>query len=143
MKINVLILLAALTISGCTSIKVSSIATNGESSYKELASSKLGVSDPIYLLSESNTYVLCIKDVKGTVQQPRNLLSFVVIKMDDNKVVLEENVEGGTVDWFSDNSIQVFRTPGIMRDDQTRDDFITLYNVETGISSKKKNSAQE
>jgi hypothetical protein len=121
---------------GCTSINATK--TTGQSShFKDMAIMKLG-ENPTYKMNGSKTYVLCIKDVKGTAQQPRNSLSFIVIKLDDNNIALEQKFEGGTVGWYSDHEVEVFRTPGIVQKDQSQDDFTTIYNVVTGKSYPKK-----
>jgi len=138
MKINALIILIAyFTASGCASSKVSSVDTKDVSNYEKLAISTLASENVTHTMNSNKTYVLSTNEVKGTLEQPRNSLSFVVIKINENKVVLEQKIEGGNVNWLNYTEIEVFRTPGIMRDDQTRDDFITIYNVETGLSYPK------
>lgn len=139
-KLSTYIVLVLLLASCGASKKGNSTQVNGNK-YIELASEKLG-DKVIYKMNESKTYVLCISEIKGTVHQPRNTLSYMVINIKDNDVALEDKIDGGTVKWSGDGEIEVFRTPGIMRDDQTRDDFITLYNIETGKSYPKKNREQ-
>lgn len=137
-----LIFIALVTfIASCGASKFSNSTQTVDDKYKELASGKLG-EDVSFTMNDAKTYVLCVSEIKGTVNQPRNMLSYMVIKISDNSAVLDNKVDGGTVEWFSETEIEVYLTPGIMRDDQTRDDFITLYNVESGESRKKKNTEQ-
>lgn len=117
--------------------KVSKSTDDNSSNYEKVAVEKLGA-NLTYSMNDSKTFVLCMNDVKGTAQQPRNTISFVVIKLSDNSVVLEQKFDGGTVGWYSDTEVEVFRTPGMIRKDQTRDDFTTLYNVSKGTSYPKK-----
>lgn len=129
-------------LSACGGTKISN--TSGQETkqtFQEMATKKLGT-DVTYTMNDSKSYVLCVKEVKGTPQQPRNSISFVVIKLSDNAVVLEQKFEGGTVGWYSDKEVEAFRTPGTMRDDQTQDDYTTLYNVVKGTSYPKKGKKQ-
>ncbi len=107
--------------------------------YKSVATKKLG-EDVNYVLNDSKTYVLCTYEVAGSSQQPRNSLNYLVIKIKDNSIVMENRVDGGTVSWYDDNEIEVYLTPGMVRKDQTADDFKTLYNVVTGESRSRINS---
>lgn len=111
-------------------------STQGAQSYKTVAAKALG-ENVEFTMNDAKAFVLCVKEVKGTPEQPRNSLSYAVVKVADNAIVLENKVDGGTVSWYNEQMIQLYITPGIMRDDQTRDDFITLYNVKTGKSFPK------
>ncbi len=125
-----------LLVVSCGASKSSNSNQEEKTAYKKIALTKLG-DNITYVLNETKTYVLCIKETKGTVQQPRNSIKYLVVKISDNAVALESTVDGGTVKWYNLKMVQVYQTPGIMRDDQTKDDFITLYNVETGKSYPK------
>lgn len=135
-KITTIYILLALVVSSCGVSKNSNSAQADNSKYMQLVTEKLG-EHVNCTMNEDETYQLCISETKGTVQQPRNSMKYIIIKLSDNSVVLESTVDGGTVDWYNQKMIQVYQTPGIMREDQTRDDFITLYNVETGKSFPK------
>lgn len=104
--------------------------------YKSIATKKLG-EDVEYFFNDEKTYVLCTYEVAGSSQQPRNSIYYLVINVNDNSIVLENRVEGGTVSWYNEKMIQEYVAPGIIRKDQTMDDFITLFNVETGKSYPK------
>jgi hypothetical protein len=136
-KIIPLIILVISSVS-CAAPKISTSTQNSDEPFKELVANKLG-EDVLYITNTANSYVLCINEKKGTAQQPRNMILYLVVKLDNNSIVLEDKIEGGNVSWASKNEIEVFRTPGIVRKDQSRADFITLYNVETGKSYTKNN----
>ncbi len=120
----------------CSSSKLLVSTPDTNETYKEVVANKLG-EDVLYIANKTNAYMLCIKETKGGSLQPRNKIDYLVVKTDTNSIVLEDKIEGGSVSWASKNEIEVFRTPGIVRKDQSRDDFITLYNVETGKSYPK------
>ena len=133
LSINIALILLLVS---CGSSKKSNSTQTAENKYKELATEKLG-EDVSFTMNDSKTFVLCINEVKGTVKQPRNMLSYMVIKLNDDTAVLENKVGGATVKWSSDTEIEVYLTPGIMGDDQTSADYTTIYNVESGESRKK------
>jgi len=139
-KISIFIVLIVF-ITSCGASKKSNSTKVADGKYKEIATKKLG-EDVSFIMNDSKTYVLCISEVKGTVKQPRNMLSYMVIKLSDNSAVLDNKVDGGTVKWSNDTEIEVYITPGIMRDDQTSDDYTTIYNVESGESRKKASAEQ-
>jgi len=136
LKILIFGVLGAVVIS-CSSSKPSVNTIDTNETYKELVTNKLG-EDVLYIANKTNAYMLCIKETEGSSLQPRNRVSYLVVEINTSGIVLEDKIEGGSVSWASKNEIEVFRTPGIVRKDQSRDDFITLYNVETGKSYPKK-----
>lgn len=141
MKKSIIYIFLVLFITSCGASKVSNSAQESDANYKVIATEKLR-GEITYTMNEVKSHVLCVSEIKGTPKQPRNTLSYLVIKIKDNSTALENKIEGGTVNWYDNTEIEVYRTPGIMRDDQSRDDFVTLYNVETGKSYPKKNVEQ-
>ncbi len=135
LKILIFIVLGVTVIS-CGSAKLSASTPDSTETYKKVVVNKLG-EGVLYIANKSNSYMLCIKETKGSSLQPRNNINYLVINLSDNTIVLENRVNGGTVSWYNEKMIQVYLTPGVIRKDQTRDDFITLYNVETGKSYPK------
>ena len=138
--VQAIVILTFGTAMSCNSSKnvASASATQDmKNTYLTVAQEKFG-EDVEFAENQDSTYVLCVHDHKGTVKQPRNSVQYMIYNLADNKVVHEETVGSGYVKWYSDYQIEIFRTPGIMRDDQTRDDFITIYNVKTGESVSKR-----
>ncbi len=135
MKNGIILIIIALLASCSSSIKSSSSQGTSEN-YKSIATKKLG-EDVDYFWNDSKTYVLCTHEINGTSQQVRNGVHYLVIKNSDNSIVLENKVQGSSVTWFDDDEIEIYVAPGMIRKDQTADDFKTLYNVETGKSRPK------
>lgn len=102
--------------------------------YITVAREKLG-DNVTFRYNDDRAYVL------AQSEQPKssNDLSFrfIVFGIKQEKVVLEQDVESGFVKWLSNTEIEVFRTPGKMRNEQTRDDYTMVYNVMTGDSMPK------
>ena len=83
-------------------------------------------------------YMLCINDTKGTAQKPQNQLQFFIYDLKNEKLTFELKVGSGYVKWLGNKHVEVFRTPGVMRKDQSRDDFTTVYDVISGKGIPKK-----
>ena len=129
-------------VSSCGTSKVNNSTQEMATNYKDIASEKLG-EDISYTMNKANSYALCKSEIIGTPKQPRNNLSYVVINLKDNSIVLEDKIDGGTVNWLNNSEIEVYIIPGIMRNDQTKDDYTTIYNIETGNSRKKSSIEQD
>lgn len=102
--------------------------------YLQIAQDKLG-ENLKYAKSENGRYVLC-----QTVQSsnPDNQsFKFLVYDMQDEKIVMEKSVSRGYVQWLSNTEVEIFSTPGTMRNDQSRDDFTMVYDVITGKGTPK------
>ena len=127
-SIGLLLLVGA----GCKSTKKAAVVEE-TTAYMEPAA-KLG-DNVKYSFNDGRSFVLA----QSTPDPNGNSLSFsfLVFDMKAEKVVLEQTVESGFVQWLSQEEIEVFFTPGIMRNDQSRDDFTTVYNVVTGKSMPK------
>ncbi len=127
------------TFISCKSSNMSSSKTSPNSTYIQIAEAKMG-EDVEYFFNDDKAYVLCTYEVAGSSQQTRNSIYYLVINVKDNSIALENRVEGGTVSWFDGDEIEVYLTPGIIRKDQTANDFKTLYNVVTGETRSRINS---
>lgn len=104
-------------------------AVQESTAYITVAKEKLG-DEVKFAFNKDRSYVLCQTEPADNPDNPS--FSFLVFSMEDEKVVLEQNVRSGSVKWLSDMEIEVFSTPGFMRNDQSRDDFTQVYNVATG-----------
>ncbi len=105
--------------------------------YKSIASEKLG-EDVEFIPNDLKNYLLCIHDEKMTISNPENNLKLLVYNLSDEEVALELNVGPGTAKWISTYEIEVYFKPGVMRRDETRDDYTTIYNLVTGEKRQKK-----
>lgn len=128
-----LILILTASLFACKPAEKQAQKTESEA-YKPLAAEKLGP-DAEFTFNEDRSFVLAqsmIEASKGGLS-----FSFFVFDMKNEKIVLEQQVESGYVKWLSKTEIEIFRTPGIMRQDQTRDDYTQVHNVLTGESMPK------
>ncbi|MFK7952052.1 MAG: hypothetical protein AB8B73_04345 [Ekhidna sp.] len=94
---------------------------------KEVASEKLGLECECSL-SESESYTLCLSNKKDASQSGMGV-DFFVMDNDSKEIVFEESIDRGTVSWEGDKKIAMFYTPGVMRVDQSRDDFTYVYDL--------------
>lgn len=149
MKFNTLIYYTTLA---CGLFIYSSCATNNQTAkskksnsnipkmsekYKEVATQKF-TENITYLFNKNKTCVLCLKDDKGTAKRPQNDLRFFAYDLTKEAIIYEKSVGAGTVSWFDDEHIAIFYLPGIMGNDQTQDDYTTLYNIKTKKEISKK-----
>lgn len=125
-----------LLITACATVKTST-TSDKRPAYKTVAEDLIG-EDLTYTMNASESYVLCVKDIPGTTEKPRNSISFVVINVSNNQMVMKQKFTGGTVGWYSNYEIEVFHMPGIIQEGQTRDDYTTVYNITKGTSYPKK-----
>ncbi|MCE7996709.1 MAG: hypothetical protein HEP71_32415 [Roseivirga sp.] len=109
-------------------------AVSESTAYLAVAKEKLG--DKVkFDFNEDRSYVLCQSEIPATSNSKS--FGFIVFDMKNEKVVLEQNVSSGFVQWLSNLEIEVFTTPGFMRNDQSRDDFTQVYHVISGKSTPK------
>ena len=97
--------------------------------YQQIAEQKLG-SDVQYSPNRDSSMILCYKQQKDESNGGYGV-SFFVFDNKLKKVIYDAVIDRGTVDWHSDNEIALFYTPGTMRDDQSRDDFTYIYNLDS------------
>ena len=128
----------AFIVVGCTSGKVDSNKNSDPlKKYQEVAQKKFK-KDIEYSKSPNGDYVLCIKDIKGSAQQPMNNLSFFVYDVKKDKITFELKVGAGTVKWLDKKTVEVYRTPGALPQGYNQDNYTTYYNVIDGTSRPKK-----
>lgn len=127
-----------LTLSMCflasCSVAKKTQAVAESTAYINVAKEKLG-DNVKFDFNEDRSYVLCQSEILPRAREKS--FRFLVYKMKDEKVVMEQNVSAGFVQWLSAMEIEVFTTPGVMRNDQSRDDFTQVYHVATGKSTPK------
>lgn len=133
MRISIL-LVGLLT--ACSTPKAINNASTDQIGFEEVAEKQLGASAHC-LKNESETLVLCISETDNHSQEPRQTISFMVIKLEDASVLYESSIDGGSVKWFDDEQLEIFTTPGYMRQDQTNDDYTKIYNLTSGQSMSK------
>ncbi|GAB5524476.1 MAG: hypothetical protein Roseis2KO_23480 [Roseivirga sp.] len=128
-----MLLLSMCFLASCSVTKKTQ-AVSESTAYLTLAKEKLG-DNVKFDFNEDRSYVLCQSEILPKAKSKS--FSFFVYNMKDEKIVLEQNVSAGFVQWLSTMEIEVFTTPGVMRNDQSRDDFTQVYHVATGKSTPK------
>lgn len=109
--------------------KNSKKAAENNKSYKQLASEKLGEAFECTPCVDG-TFVLC--------QSKRDHgVNFFVFDNNLGKIVHEDSVDKGTVDWHSENELALFYTPGTMRQGQSRDDYTFIYHLKNKQKTRK------
>ncbi|MCB9058934.1 MAG: hypothetical protein H6627_10235 [Calditrichae bacterium] len=70
-----------------------------------------------YILNKNTngSHTLCIKHEPDTKTQPFTPLSFFIFDNTENKVVFEDNLPNGDVEWLNDFQIKVTTFPGIVQ----------------------------
>ncbi|MDN5199940.1 hypothetical protein QQ008_01170 [Fulvivirgaceae bacterium BMA10] len=131
-KFNIPLLLCLFM--ACTQNNVGTSQT--PDNYKSIAKSKLG-DDAKFNLSPEESYVLCLKETKGSVNQPQNHIKFFVYDLNSKLVVYENAIDNATVKWHSDDQLEIYRIPGIMKEGTSADDYTKIYDVKTGKSVAK------
>ncbi|MCP4459107.1 MAG: hypothetical protein GY816_13955 [Cytophagales bacterium] len=101
--------------------------------YQQIAEQRLG-SNIQYSPNGDRSMILCYKQQKDQSNGGYGV-SFFVFDNKLKKIIYEEVIDRGTVDWYSDNEVVLFYTPGTMRSDQSRDDFSYIYNL---VSKEKR-----
>lgn len=105
-------------------------------STQKMALEKLG-EDYKCIPNEDNNYTLCVSSKKDESNSGMGA-SFFVVENNSGKIIFEESIDKGTVSWYNSSKLSLFYTPGIMRNDQTRDDFTFVYDLETKEKVPKK-----
>lgn len=100
--------------------------------YKTLATQKFGP-EVEYIPNEEGSMVLCLKKQKDESNAGYGV-AFLVFDTKQKMIIYEEEIGKGSVTWHSNQELALFYTPGIMRSDQTRDDFTYIYH----LTSKEK-----
>ncbi|MFY0601683.1 MAG: hypothetical protein JXR03_18565 [Cyclobacteriaceae bacterium] len=88
----------------------------------------------------SNTFELCQTDLNDS--QVDDLRKFLVIDKKSDKVVFEKSVSGGYVKWIDDSKIEFYSVPGIMKEGQSKSDFVKIYDLQSNKIIKKTDSSE-
>ncbi|WP_338790614.1 hypothetical protein [Bernardetia sp. MNP-M8] len=110
--------------------------------YKELAKQKFQITDKTEQVfecieNEDKTFSLCKVIKEGTTMQPRNSIQFAVYDMKTNEMVYEGGVDGGSVEWYDSQRLEIYQQPGIPMEGMTREDMIQIYDVVEKTQKRK------
>ena len=127
-----LILALFVMLIGCKSAEKKQNTEAESTAYLELAK-KWGEAVK-YDFNKDRTYVLAqseLSDKSGTS------FSYFVFDMKAEKATLQGTIESGYIKWLTDLEVEIFRTPGKMAPNTTRDDYTEVVNVKTAKSTPK------
>jgi hypothetical protein len=127
LKRNAITLIALiLFLTACHTAKTDAQKSTVSQEYKSIAVEKYG-NNIEYVLNNSKTHVICLKQNKPTPQFPQNQISFFVYDLAKEEIILEESLIDGEVSWKNDREIQVKMTPGMLTTDEEYNKQLTGY----------------
>lgn len=81
------------------------------------------------LPNNSGTYILFIENQgNNTIKTTQ---SFIVVRASDNKIVYRSKFLPGYVKWHSETRIEIFNEPGIVKENETEQNYIKIIDVGT------------
>ncbi len=128
-KIAAFILITIL-INACCASETTSVTKGTFQAYKNFAESKLGGSCKIILNSDS-AYYAAYSSGKSSEAGSEAPLKFFIYDTKEEKILLEDNLPNGEIEWINENQLKVSTTPGIVsgRDDKNKHAFGYVYDV--------------
>jgi len=116
--------------------------TEKEVILKKLSIEKYGATFHLIYNTEKSCSVV-VKQEKVTAQNPNPVLQFFIFDMGEGKIVFEDSIAGGKINWKDNDRLEVIVTPGIISTDDNNKLYGYLYNVKlktkTDINSSTQN----
>jgi len=109
-------------------------ARTNDRNYEKSATAQLGKSFECQP-NETNTMMLCLSistDIKKF-----NSGNYAVISKKTGVVIYQNTLDNTQVTWYSDNEISLFNTPGMMRENDSKDNYTFIYNLNTKEQTRK------
>lgn len=100
------------------------------SNYQSISEEKLN-GNIEHVFSPDSSYVLSYVETKGTPKQPQNNIKYIVQDLKSDQVVYEGSLDNGSVSFYNDHALKIVMIPGMMRENQTLDDFTYVYDLKT------------
>lgn len=63
--------------------------------------------------------------------------NYAVISKKTGVVIYQNTLDNTQVTWYSDNEISLFNTPGMMRENDSKDNYTFIYNLNTKEQTRK------
>ena len=83
------------------------------------------------LFNEDNTYsILRTKQDKGNTISGDQVRHFLIVRLSDNQIILDEKVKGGSIKWLSNSEVEIFYPSGVPGRENR-----AIFNVTSGIKS--------
>ena len=131
--LSVLVILTLLI--GCKSAETKQKTEAETTAYKALTE-KWG-NTVKYDFNKGRSYVLA--QSVPSAKSSSTGFSYFVYDMKAEKVTIRGEVDSGYIKWLSEKEVEIFRTPGVMAPNTTRDDYTEVVDVVSGKSTPKKN----
>jgi len=113
----------------CGSKNISDKLSSNNPSYIEIAKDKYH-EDYKVLFNTDSTYLVVFSFVKNDAEQLYSALRFFVYDDKNEKIIFEDNLPNGKVEWINYNQIQVSTIPGIVRgDDNKNNPSVYIYDI--------------
>ncbi len=126
-----LFLFLGLLLIACASTNGSHMQPPAAETYKSVAEKELGKAVK-YSFNQDSSYVLCVSGDKPTALNPQPRTRFMVYNLITNKVVYEDNLSDGHVEWKNAHQLAVSYTPEIIRGDEGSSTTGYIYDLQTG-----------
>jgi hypothetical protein len=136
---RVLIPVIILSILGGCAKKGTTSSTSSMENYRKLAYESLEIQPIQFSENSVNDFVLATYDNNGSNVSTAGTLNYVIINIAEQKVLKKGVLPKGNIKWISDYEVLIFSPPGILNhENETADDYKTIYNVKTGKTTNKK-----
>ncbi|MGE5797657.1 MAG: hypothetical protein ACM339_13675 [Ignavibacteria bacterium] len=132
-KFAAFILITILINACCGSKESAKIQISGD--YKKIAESKLGDNYKIIFNSDS-TYLTAYQLNKNSNENIRPALKFFVYDLSEEKILFEDNLPNGKVEWINDHQVKVSTTPGIVSGKEEKNKSLFGYTYDVKLKKK-------
>lgn len=102
--------------------------TEKEINLKKLSIEKFGTMFHLIYNGEKS-YSLAVKQERAAALNPNPLLQFFVFDMREEKIVFEDNLAGGKINWKTNDQVEVIVTPEIVSTDENNKIHGYIYDV--------------
>ncbi len=113
----------------CSSAHVQKTLLNKKLEYEKLAEEKYK-SNYKFLFNKDSMFVLCVKQFKSTPQFPQYRINFFIFDKNKNKILFEDSISDGKVNWINNFQVKIVRHLGIVSGDEPNNNSrILIYDV--------------
>lgn len=117
MKSFILLLLTTVFFLSCCASSKNSSPEKTTPAYETLAGQKYK-STVQYLFNAGRNYVLCVHRDRPAAAKAGGTLAFFVYDLKKERLIFEDSLTDGHVNWIDEHQIQVTNIPGIVRVDE-------------------------
>jgi hypothetical protein len=132
-KFAAFILITILINACCGSKESAKIQVSGD--YKKIAESKLGDNYKIIFNSDS-TYLTAYQLNKNSNENIQPALKFFVYDLSEEKILFEDNLPNGKVEWINDHQVKLSTTHGIVSGKEEKNKSFISYTYDVNLKKK-------